>query len=277
MRDVGKRGHGEEPDASVPKAAGETRRRRSSDREGWVTIARSRLELLEGEILELKEALARKDLAMQEKDLGYQALLDRAQIDEVTQLHNRKGFWNEFRREHHRLRALNLLNETRSALLLVDIDFFKRVNDTYGHTAGDFVLHAVADTGKRKIQRAGDIGCRWGGEEFVFLIREQIKEDETVAGAGRRRANQIGSIASFADNLRRSIEQTPITLPPSATPEERVITLSVTVSIGVLAWIGSPREYGDATRDLEEKLKEVDRNLYLAKAQGRNRVVITEA
>src|SRR5699024_10437636 len=130
---------------------------------------------------------------------------------------------------------------------------------------------------KRKIQRAGDIGCRWGGEEFVFLIREQIKEDETVAGAGRRRANQIGSIASFADNLRRSIEQTPITLPPSATPEERVITLSVTVSIGVLAWIGSPREYGDATRDLEEKLKEVDRNLYLAKAQGRNRVVITEA
>ena len=56
-----------------------------------------------------------------------------------------------------------------------------------------------------------------------------------------------------------------------------MITLSVTVSIGVLAWIGSPREYGDATRDLEEKLKEVDRNLYLAKAQGRNRVVITEA
>jgi len=278
MRDIVRRDdHADGPDPSTSRDAAGTPRRRSSDREGWITIARSRLELLEGEILELKEALARKDLALQEKDLGYRALLERAQIDEVTELLNRKGFWNEFRREHQRLRALNLLNETSSALLLVDIDFFKQVNDSHGHTAGDVVLHAVADAGRRKIQRAGDIGCRWGGEEFVFLIREQIKSDQDVAGTGRRRADQLGSIASFAETLRQAIEATPIVLPATSTPDGRALTVSVTVSIGVLIWIGSPRDYGEAERDLEQKLKEVDRNLYLAKARGRNRVVISES
>ena len=195
----------------------------------------------------------------------------------MTELHNRKGFWNEFRREHHRLRALNLLNETSSALLLLDIDFFKRVNDNHGHTAGDIVLHAVADAGKRKIQRAGDIGCRWGGEEFAFLIREQIKPDKDLAGTGRRQADQLGSIANFAHNLRQAIETTPIVLPATSTPDGRALTISITVSIGVLVWIGSPRDYGEAERQLEQKFKDVDRNLYLAKAQGRNRVVISQS
>lgn len=278
MGNVVRRGHRTiGPDPSNPKEAGGTRRRRTGDTDGWVTIARSRLELLEGEILELRESLAKKDLELQEKDLGYRSLLDRAQIDEVTELHNRKGFWNEFRREHHRLRALNLLNETSSALLLLDIDFFKRVNDDHGHTAGDIVLHAVADAGKRRIQRAGDIGCRWGGEEFAFLIREQIKPDRDVAGTGRRQADQLGSIANFADKLRQAIETTLIVLPATSTPDGRVRTISVTVSIGVLVWIGSPRDSGEAERDLEQKLRDADRNLYMAKAQGRNRVVISES
>ena len=278
MRNVGRREDKDiGPESSTPMEAGEKRRRRVGDSEGWVTIARSRLELLEGEILELREALAKKDLELQEKDLGYRSLLDRAQIDEVTELHNRRGFWNEFRREHHRLRSLNLLNEVSSALLLLDIDFFKRVNDNHGHAAGDIVLHAVADAGKRKIQRAGDIGCRWGGEEFAFLLREQISPDEQLAGTGRRHADQLGSIANFTEQLRRTIETTPIVLPATSTPEGRALTISVTVSIGVLVWTGSPRDYGEAERDLEQKFRDVDRNLYLAKAQGRNRVVTTEA
>ena len=278
MRNVGRREDKEiVPDSSTPKEPGEKRRRRVGDSEGWVTIARSRLELLEGEILELREALAKKDLALQEKDLGYRSLLDRAQIDEVTELHNRRGFWNEFRREHHRLRSLNLLNEVSSALLLLDIDFFKRVNDNHGHAAGDIVLHAVADAGKRKIQRAGDIGCRWGGEEFAFLLREQISPDEEIAGTGRRHADQLGSIANFTEQLRQTIETMPIVLPATSTPDGRALTISVTVSIGVLVWTGSPRDYGEAERDLEQKFRDVDRNLYLAKAQGRNRVVTSEA
>lgn len=276
MRDVTRHGRGSRPEASTQSEADKPRRRRG-DEEGWITIARSRLELLEGEILELKEALAKKDLALQEKDLGYRALLERAQIDEVTDLHNRKGFWNEFRREHHRLRALDLLNDIRSALLLLDIDFFKKVNDNHGHTAGDIVLHAVADVGKRKIQRAGDIGCRWGGEEFVFLVRAQVTSDVEVAGTGRRQANQRDSIASFAESLRQAIETTPIVLPATSTPDGHAHTIAVTVSIGVVTWVGSPRDYGAAERDLEEKFKDVDRNLYLAKAQGRNCVVISDA
>lgn len=275
MRDVTRHGRESRPDPSTPNAE-ETRRRRSGDSEGWITISRTRLELLEGEILELRESLAKKDLALQEKDLGYRALLERAQIDEVTDLHNRKGFWNEFRREHHRLRALNLLNEISSALLLLDIDFFKKVNDNHGHAAGDYVLHAVADVGKRRIQRAGDIGCRWGGEEFVFLVRGQVKPDVDIAGTGRRQADLVGNIASFADSLRQAIETTPIVLPATSSPDGRAHALSVTVSIGVVTWTGSPRDYGTAERDLEQKFKEVDRNLYLAKAQGRNRVVISE-
>src|SRR5688572_14316890 len=97
------------PEPLPANETAEKRRRRVSDNEGWITVPRSRLELLEGEILELREALAKKDIQLEEKDLGYRSLLERAQIDEVTELHNRKGFWNEFRREHHRLRALNLL------------------------------------------------------------------------------------------------------------------------------------------------------------------------
>src|SRR5687767_2392116 len=263
------------PDPSTPNEPGEKRRRRAGDSESWITIARSRLELLEGEILELRESLAQKDLQLQEKDLGYRSLLDRAQIDEVTELHNRKGFWNEFRREHHRLRALDVLNETSSALLLLDIDFFKRVNDNHGHAAGDIVLHAVADVGKRKIQRAGDVGCRWGGEEFAFLLREHIRPDEELAGTGRRHANQLGSISDFSEQLRLAIEATPIALRAGATPDGRPLTIKVTVSIGVLVWTGIPRDYGEAERDLEQRFREVDRNLYLAKAQGRNRVVIS--
>jgi diguanylate cyclase (GGDEF)-like protein len=265
------------PNPSTSKEAGEKRRRRAGDGDGWITIPRSRLELLEGEIQELKERLEKKDRELEEKDIGYRSLLDRAQIDEVTELHNRNGFWNEFRREHHRLRSLDLLDKTSSALLLLDIDFFKRVNDSHGHAAGDIVLHAVADVGKRKIQRAGDIACRWGGEEFAFLLREQVKPDEEVAGTGRRHAAQLRSIASFTEQLRETIEATPIVLPATSTPAGRAITISVTVSVGVLVWTGSPRDYAEAQRDLEQKFRAVDRNLYLAKAQGRNRVVISES
>lgn len=259
---------------STPQDAGDNRRRRADDREGWITIPRSRLELLEGEILDLRESLAKKDRQLDEKDLGYRTLLDRAQIDEVTELHSRKGFWSEFRRDHDRRRSLGLLDDTSSALLMLDIDFFKRVNDSHGHAAGDVVLHAVADVGKRKIQRAGDIGCRWGGEEFAFLLRDQIKPDRDSAGTGRRRGERLGSILDFAEELRKQIERTPIALPATSTVDGRALTISVTVSIGGLVWAGSPRDHGEAKRDLEQKFTDVDRNLYLAKEQGRNQVMI---
>ena len=71
MRDVVRRDdQATGADPSTPKETGETRGRRTGDSEGWVTIARSRLELLEGEILELRECLAKKDLELQEKDPG---------------------------------------------------------------------------------------------------------------------------------------------------------------------------------------------------------------
>ena len=278
MREVARREEKERrSEPSAPQDKGDNRRRRADDREGWITIPRSRLELLEGEILELRESLAKKDLQLDEKDLGYRALLDRAQTDEVTELHNRKGFWREFHRDHDRRRSLGLLGETSSALLMLDIDFFKRVNDSHGHAAGDVVLHAVADVGKRKIQRAGDIGCRWGGEEFAFLLREQIKPDGHMAGTGRRQGVRLGGILDFAEELRKQIETTPIALPATSTADGRALTISVTVSIGGLVWAGSPRDHGEAKRDLEQKFTDVDRNLYLAKEQGRNQVVISQS
>ena len=115
-----------------------------------------------------------------------------------------------------------------------------------------------------------------GGEEFAFLIREQIEPDKDLAGMGRRQANQLGSIASSPENLRQTIETTPIALPATSTPDGAV-TISVTVSIGVLVGIGSPRDYGEAERHLEQKFQVVDRNLYLGEGSGRNRVVISES
>ncbi|WP_299729671.1 GGDEF domain-containing protein [uncultured Tateyamaria sp.] len=123
--------------------------------------------------------------------------------------------------------------------LMVDIDFFKRVNDTYGHLTGDRVITHVASL-LRGAVRPGDIVCRFGGEEFVVFLAD---------------ADHTGG-AAMAERLRALVAESPI--------DEAGTTLSVTVSIG-----GSLKE---ATDHIETAIQRADDALYRAKNGGRNQV-----
>jgi len=163
--------------------------------------------------------------------------------DQLTGLHNRR----------YMARHLdNLLAQSRKsgkplAYVMMDIDFFKLVNDTHGHDIGDEVLREFSRRISANI-RGIDLACRFGGEEFVVVM-----PDTDVAYA-----------YSVAERLRKSIETTPIEI--SRAPGK----LSITISIGIAAAISE----SDSAEDL---LHRADQALYRAKKTGRNRVVADAA
>ena len=167
-----------------------------------------------------------------------QMSIEMAITDDLTGLHNRRYM------ESH----IGALVEQASArgkplaVSILDIDFFKSVNDTYGHDAGDDVLREFANR-IRKAIRGIDLACRYGGEEFVVLMPET---DLAVATA-------------VSERLRRRIANDPFWVQHGA------CQVDVTISIGIAA-LGS----GD---DAAMLIKRADQALYRAKRDGRNRVV----
>lgn len=158
-----------------------------------------------------------------------------AQTDSLTGLLNRRAFEQILTREMHRSRD----TEKPLAILLVDIDRFKDVNDTWGHQTGDEVIRRVALSLQNSL-RPGDALSRFGGEEFVILLRDATAmQSEEVAG--RLRAN----VAGLAD------------LPGS---------IRLTVSIGVAA--------SQVQEAPEELMRRCDEAMYLSKKRGRNLVTV---
>lgn len=127
-------------------------------------------------------------------------------------------------------------------LLLIDIDHFKRVNDSYGHRIGDVVLQLVAATIQRTL-RPYDALCRYGGEEFVVVARDSSLRNAQI----------------LAERIRRNVEAMRFNGPSTSA--------SITVSVGVTA----VRPDGDPT-EAEALLQTIDEALYAAKHAGRNRV-----
>jgi diguanylate cyclase (GGDEF)-like protein len=166
----------------------------------------------------------------------FQEFRQLATTDPLTGLHNRRHFFslasNEFSRTCRYNRPL--------AALMLDIDHFKKVNDSFGHAAGDRVLSEVAQC-CREALRSTDINGRYGGEEFVFLLPET---DQDAAQA-------------FAERLRRTIADLPIALEGHA--------LHITASLGLAS------QTNDCP-SLEALLDRSDQALYAAKRSGRNRV-----
>jgi diguanylate cyclase (GGDEF)-like protein len=181
-----------------------------------------------------------------QRSLLHQQLRAAAQSDPKTGLLNAVAWQREA--EQRIRRALRLGAPT--AILLVDIDHFKRVNDTYGHLAGDELLAATASTLGQHV-RACDVLGRFGGEEFVAVL----------PGAGQQEACRI------AERLRGRVREIAVLAREASAPHDTAPhdTVTVTVSIGVAA-LGLD---GD---DLFELLAAADAALYRAKKSGRDRV-----
>ena len=171
-----------------------------------------------------------------ERIANEEKLVKMATTDPLTGLNNRRSFFEMAERE--RLKALRF-HHPYSAMML-DIDHFKSVNDTYGHNIGDEVLKFVADILK-SILRDIDILGRLGGEEFAIVLPETPMADALKA----------------AERIRAAVED--------FTLETETCTISVTISIGVV-------QMSDAEEDNETLLNMADALLYQAKESGRNRV-----
>jgi two-component system, cell cycle response regulator len=162
-----------------------------------------------------------------------------AQTDPLTQLLNRRALTERITAEMERA----LRYDSTLALLMIDLDHFKRVNDTYGHLVGDDVLRDVAQLLSRTI-RGSDIVARYGGEEFLVLLPE----------------TEDGGAESFAERLREAVEQ------HEFAKDSMAEVLKLTASVGVAVFPAARIE------NVEDLFQRADAALYRAKAAGRNLV-----
>ena len=115
-------------------------------------------------------------------------LTDLANVDELTGLGNRRLVNNVLQEEINRARR----SSSEMSVILLDVDYFKNYNDTYGHPAGDEVLQKLADVMQRATTRAGEVVGRYGGEEFILVLtgasaESALRTADALAGAGDRR------------------------------------------------------------------------------------------
>ncbi len=171
-----------------------------------------------------------------------QLSLEMAITDQLTGLHNRR-----YMARHLDTLMKNASEAKPISFLIMDIDYFKAVNDTYGHDVGDEVLRDFASRIGANV-RGIDLACRYGGEEFVVVMPD----------------TDAGYAYTVAERLRQSIELTPF--PISRAPDK----INVTASIGIASSNGN----GD---DSDKLLHRADQALYRAKREGRNRVIAEAA
>ena len=163
---------------------------------------------------------------------------EQALRDPLTRCHNRR-FLDEFITKYE---PLSEREERRTGFVMADLDFFKQVNDTHGHEAGDAVLKQVVQIMEGSIRR-GDLLIRYGGEEFLMLLQNVDK----------------GSAVAVAEKIRDRVEQHAFVLPGGG-------TLHKTISLGVA-------EFPDDAQTMYKAIKFADVALYQAKETGRNKVV----
>jgi diguanylate cyclase (GGDEF)-like protein len=164
-------------------------------------------------------------------------LRESALRDPMTGLHNRR-FLEEY---VNTLVASSQRRKTNFAVLMLDLDFFKQVNDTYGHETGDKVIKVLAEILQRNV-RTADIAVRYGGEEFLIVLMDSAVE----------------SAIKVAEKIRAEVEGTKIPLPAGF--------LQKTISIGIAG-------YPEDSDTFWQVVKFADVALYQAKSSGRNRVV----
>lgn len=208
-------------------------------------VAYNPLDILNENEIKHLEQLAIQASTTVSKAKEYMSILENATLDALTGLNNRHMFYQRLNETTSNAKRQN----SNLCCIMTDIDFFKSVNDTYGHAIGDLVLKTVAKTIKKEL-REYDIASRYGGEEFAILLPN----------------TPIDEAYKVAQRLRKQIEKKKINI--SEYKINNVDEISVTISIGVSQY--DPNEMKDPTL-LYQK---ADKGLYIAKESGRNRVVI---
>ncbi|MFD2167918.1 GGDEF domain-containing protein [Thalassotalea euphylliae] len=153
--------------------------------------------------------------------------------DELTGLFNRRGFKEQIESK----RFFNKRNVDQTAIILIDIDDFKHINDTHGHSFGDIVLKNIARLQLATV-RSTDTVVRWGGEEFLILLSNV----------------EAAQVKRIAENIRKNIEKTPVA--------NEEIAINITVSIGIA--------FSREVSSIEELVELADNRLYAAKGHGKN-------
>ena len=171
-----------------------------------------------------------------------ETLRNQAIRDPLTTLFNRRYLEETLERELHQAKR----SENRIGIIMIDIDHFKKFNDTYGHGAGDALLFSLGGFLKASI-RGGDIPCRYGGEEFMLILLGASLEE-----TGKR-----------AEVIRQKIKKMEVAY-------EELVLPPITLSLGVACF---PQNGATVT----ELLRSADNALYQAKAEGRDKVVLCQA
>jgi diguanylate cyclase (GGDEF)-like protein len=198
-------------------------------------IATQKRAFSEGDFRLLASFASTAATAMQNAQL-HSAVQYLAITDPLTGVYNRRGFFEQARQVMHTAETF----DRPVSVLMLDIDFFKHVNDEHGHDAGDTILQALAER-SRKALRDSDLICRYGGEEFAYLLPESDEEGSRTAT--RRLFDTI-----------------------TATPVQTINgPITFTISIGVAT-------RSDTCLTLEDLLKCADSALFQAKQSGRNQV-----
>lgn len=202
----------------------------------WYQCRDQAIEWIDGRIVRLEVAMDISDRKQLEHELiaARQHAEYLADTDPLTQLNNRRAFFTL---------AQHIISESKRhpkplAIMMLDLDHFKDINDQYGHAAGDAVLTEIAHICRQTI-RESDITARLGGEEFVVFMPSTTREQALI----------------LADRLRNNIDQCRITY--------RQHIIQTTASIGIA---DSP----DGNIDLDTLLSRADHQLYQAKDKGRN-------
>jgi len=161
-------------------------------------------------------------------------------IDQLTNIPNRRSFESRLNMEWKQA----VREQTPISLLIMDLDNFKCVNDTYGHQQGDIVLQKIADVFPQSFRRPCDFAARWGGEEFVVLLPN----------------THLDGAFQIAEKIRADIENMSI---PAADGSQ----IRITLSIGVSSTVPAKEALVDAF------VSNADKALYSAKESGRNKVI----
>jgi two-component system cell cycle response regulator len=170
--------------------------------------------------------------------IQYRQVQELAVKDPLTNIYNRRFFFERLHLEWERSKRYN----SKMTIMMADVDFFKKINDTYGHECGDMVLVGTAQTLSRHLRKV-DVVARYGGEEFILMLPEIPKQ----------------AALNVAERIRKDMESTKYKW------DDKEFT--VTISIGM---------HDSSSEELkapEDMIRKADANLYKAKEGGRNRVV----